>query len=57
LTRYGRRRFRAVLDKIINANNQHPSDQGRRPTSLTVLIPRIDLAGNGDQCQTAAVEL
>jgi len=21
--------LRAVLDKIINANNQHPSDQGR----------------------------
>jgi hypothetical protein len=26
-----RRRFRAVLDKIANANNQHPCDQGRHP--------------------------
>jgi hypothetical protein len=29
-----RRRFRAVLDKIANANNQHPSDQGRNPLSV-----------------------
>jgi hypothetical protein len=33
LTRYGRQRFRAVLDKIINANNRHPSDQGRHALS------------------------
>jgi hypothetical protein len=28
-----RRRLRrsAILDKIINTNNQHPSDQGRHP--------------------------
>jgi len=34
-----RRRLRrsSILDKIINANNQHPSDQGRHP--ISVLIP------------------
>jgi hypothetical protein len=29
-----RRRFRAVLDKIINANNRYPSDQGRHTLSV-----------------------
>jgi len=29
-----RRRFRAVLDKIINTNNEHPSDQGRTAISF-----------------------
>jgi hypothetical protein len=33
--------LRAVLDKIINANNQHPSDQGRHP--ISVLIPEVAL--------------
>ena len=28
-----RRRYRAVLDRIINTNNEHPSDQGRNPIS------------------------
>jgi hypothetical protein len=26
--------LRAVLDKFINTNNQHPCDQGRNPISL-----------------------
>jgi hypothetical protein len=36
-----RRRFRAVLDKITNANNQHPCDQGRHP------IKRKSIAAGG----------
>jgi len=30
--------LRAVLDKIINTNNEHPSDQGRHPISLRSLL-------------------
>jgi hypothetical protein len=37
-----RRRLRrsSILDKIANTNNQHPSDQGRHPIGVKVLIPR-----------------
>jgi len=34
-----RRRFRAVLDRIINTNNEHPSDQGRHPISFRCSDP------------------
>jgi len=34
-----RRRFRAVLDKIINTNNEHPSDQGRHLISAKFVDP------------------
>jgi hypothetical protein len=31
--------LRAVLDKIINTNNWHPSDQGRHPIIAKVAFP------------------
>jgi hypothetical protein len=35
-----RRRLRrsSILDKIINANNQHPSNQGRHPIRADILL-------------------
>jgi hypothetical protein len=52
--------LRAVLDKTINANNQHPSDQGRHALSgyidlhspLAAVRPVIVLPAQADKAMT-----